>query len=67
VQSLVWPLSKKKGEYDKAFIVLTNVTYTKLQKFGLLDKGSYVKINNQYFLGTNSLDIDKLYARFEKK
>ena len=58
---------QKKGEYDKAFIVLTNVTYTKLQKFGLLDKGSYVKINNQYFLGTNSLDIDKLYARFEKK
>ncbi len=57
---------QKKAEYDKAYIELTNVTYSNLIKKGLVDKGSVVKINGNFFVGTLVLDIDQLYARFEK-
>ena len=58
---------QKKAEYNKAFIDLKNVTYKNLQQFGLVDLGSLVIIDGQYFYGGMQIDIDKLYARFEKK
>jgi len=58
---------QKKAEYDNAFIDLKNVTYKNLQQYGLVDLGSLVVINGQYFYGGMKIDIDKMYARFEKK
>jgi hypothetical protein len=57
---------QKKAEYNKAFIELANVVYSNLNQKGLVDKGSIVKINGNFFVGTLILDIDQLYARFEK-
>lgn len=57
---------QKKAEYGKAFIELDKVIYSNLNQKGLVDKSSVVKINDLFFVGTIILDIDKLYARFEK-
>jgi hypothetical protein len=57
---------QKKAEYDKASIDITNVVYTNLQQYGLVDLGSYVVIEGKYYYGGMVIDIDKLYARFEK-
>ncbi|MGV6862051.1 MAG: CotH kinase family protein [Putridiphycobacter sp.] len=57
---------QKKAEYDNAQITLTEVVYDQIMSYGLLDKGSVVHLNGHYFIGTVILDIDALYARFEK-
>jgi hypothetical protein len=57
---------QKKPEYGKANINLDNVTFENLQQKGLLDLGSIAIINGVYFYGGMVVDIDKLYARFEK-
>ncbi len=57
---------QKKAEYNKAYIELTDVVYSNLISKGLLDKGSIVKINGLSFIGTQIIDVEQLYARFEK-
>ena len=57
---------QKKAEYNKASIMLTNVDYSNLQQYGLVDLGSYVVLDGEYYYGGMLIDIDKLYSRFEK-
>lgn len=57
---------QKKAEYNKASIRLTNVDYSNLLQYGLVDLGSYVVINGKYYYGGMVIDVDELYSRFEK-
>jgi len=58
---------RKKPEYSGASIDLKSVKYSDLGKKGIVEAGSFVVLDGNYFYGSSKLDIDALYSRFEKK
>ncbi|MFK8039441.1 MAG: CotH kinase family protein [Crocinitomicaceae bacterium] len=58
---------QKKGEYAPAKIVLTNAKWSQVKETNLVGKESELNINGIQTIGSEKLDIDKLYERFEKK
>jgi hypothetical protein len=58
---------RKKPEYKGASIELDSFEFSKLKEQGIVELGSFVKLNGEYFYGYRKLDIDALYSRFEKK
>ena len=58
---------QKKGEYAPADIVLTNCTWSNIQKVNLIDLHSVITLNGKKETGTAKLDIDKMYERFGEK
>lgn len=58
---------RKKPEYSGASIDVKSIKYSNLGKRGIVEAGSYVVIDGNYFYGTTKLDVEALYSRFEKK
>lgn len=58
---------QKKGEYAPAKIVLTNAQWSFLKELKLVGRGSEIGLNGKETIGTQKIDIDQLYSRFEKK
>lgn len=58
---------QKKPEYSPGRMILEDVTYTNVQQLGLLERKSSVVYKGKTYFGVEKLDIDQLYARFEKK
>ena len=56
----------KKDEYGPATIELTSFIQNGVKKPYLLDKGSVVILNDEKWIGNQPLNIDSLYAPFEK-
>jgi len=58
---------RKKSEYSGASIDLKSVKYSNLAKKGIVEAGSFIVLDGNYFYGSSKLDIEALYSRFEKK
>jgi hypothetical protein len=58
---------RKKPEYKGASIELNSFKFSALKEKGIIEAGSFVKLNGEYFYGYEKVDIDALYSRFEKK
>lgn len=58
---------RKKPEYKGASIELDAFKFSNLKEKGIVEAGSFVRLDGQCFYGYEKLDIDALYARFEKK
>jgi len=58
---------RKKPEYLGASIDFKSINYSNLGEKGLVESGSFVVIDGHYFYGYSKLDIEALYARFDKK
>ncbi len=58
---------RKKPEYSGASIDLKLIKYSNLGRTGIVEAGSFVVIDDNYFYGSSKLDIEELYSRFEKK
>lgn len=57
---------QKKPEYDGAQISLNNSSIDQTEQTVLVELGSLVVLNGQSYEGKEKLDIEALYARFEK-
>ena len=60
-------LFQKKPEYAPSTIELKNGSYQNVNQLGLIEKGSKLIYEGRTFKGYQKFDIDKMYARFEKK
>lgn len=58
---------QKKPEYGPGRMTLTDVEFSKIGELGLIERYSLVNYKGKTYSGTEKLDIDRLYARFEKK
>jgi len=58
---------QKKGEYAPAKIELSDTKTSQVGQKTLVELNSIIQLNSEIFEGTEKLDIDKLYERFEKK
>ena len=58
---------RKKPEYSGASMNLKSIKYSNLGRKGLVEAGSFVVIEGNYFYGNSKLNIEALYSRFEKK
>ena len=58
---------QKKGEYAPANIELKSCETGETGKIVLVELGSEIILDEDVYEGTEKLDIDKLYERFEKK
>ena len=57
---------QKKPEYGPASLVLNSVTYTNVKNLGLLGIGSICEYDGNIFHGQFEVDVDQLYAKFNK-
>jgi len=59
-------LYKKKPEYKNSKMILTNCTFDKIKKRGLIEKGARLTYAGYHFFGSEIFDIEAMYARFQK-
>jgi hypothetical protein len=57
----------KKPQYTGSKMILTQVNGTKIGQNVLIEKGSRLISNGQFFQGTQKFDIEEMYARFGEK
>jgi hypothetical protein len=57
----------KKPQYTGSKMVLIQVNGAKIGKNALIEKGSILVSNGQFFQGTQKFDIEQMYARFGEK
>ena len=57
---------QKKGEYAPALIELTACEHVNLTAMILVELGSMISVNSEIYKGSVKLNIDELYARFNK-
>lgn len=60
-------LFQKKPEYSGSTMVLNQCNYKNLNEVALIEKGSELTVGEKSYGGYQKFDIDKMYARFEKK
>jgi len=59
-------LYKKKPEYENSKMILTNCSFDKIAKRGLIEKGARLTYAGYHFFGSEIFDIEAMYSRFEK-
>ena len=57
----------KKPQYTGSKMILIQVNGAKIGKNALIEKGSILVSNGQFFQGTQKFDIEQMYARFGEK
>jgi hypothetical protein len=58
---------QKKPEYGPSQIYIKNPRYANIERLGLVEIHSSVFLEGVEYMGYRKFDIDKMYARFEKK
>lgn len=57
----------KKPQYTGSKMILTHVNGSKIGQNALIEKGSILVSNGQFFQGIQKFDIEQMYARFGEK